>query len=225
MTTFDELNRIATKKERAYCRRLVKLSGYSYENALYIALQKSAGEISLDSLVLARTLEKSRLTSLLNERQFNRNQKTAETGKATKDCKNAWQAWFDGSAQPNPGKIGIGGLLVSPTGERHQIALAKGTGDSNEAEYLALIAVLELALSFTSAKLLVFGDSRVIIDDVKSDLHERARRGAQGLQEYRARVKNLIERFDSIELAWIPRHRNAEADILSRQALIKENPL
>ena len=28
----------------------------------------------------------------------------------------AWRGWFDGSAHPNPGKLGIGALLLGPDG-------------------------------------------------------------------------------------------------------------
>jgi ribonuclease HI len=32
-------------------------------------------------------------------------------------------------------------------------------------------------------------------------------------------AQNSLRRFDEVQLLWIPRHRNAEADRLSRQAL------
>ena len=54
----------------------------------------------------------------------------------------AWRGWFDGSAHPNPGKLGIGALLLGPNGERIEVSEAAGHGSSSDAEYAALTAVL-----------------------------------------------------------------------------------
>ena len=34
-----------------------------------------------------------------------------------------WQVWFDGSALPNPGKIGIGAVLIAPDGRSEEKSL------------------------------------------------------------------------------------------------------
>jgi ribonuclease HI len=57
----------------------------------------------------------------------------------------AWRGWFDGSAHPNPGQIGIGALLCGPDGQRVEISRRAGHGSSSDAEYLALTALLEAA--------------------------------------------------------------------------------
>ena len=58
-----------------------------------------------------------------------------------------WKAWFDGATQgSNPGVRGIGGLLLGPSGERIEIAEEIGMGTNNEAEYMALMAVLDAAI-------------------------------------------------------------------------------
>ncbi|MDP2822576.1 MAG: hypothetical protein Q8O52_07845 [Sulfuritalea sp.] len=49
-----------------------------------------------------------------------------------------WQAWFDGAALPNPGKIGVGVILISPAGLRSEKAALTGcSGCSNEADRLS----------------------------------------------------------------------------------------
>lgn len=133
-----------------------------------------------------------------------------------------WQAWFDGSAKPNPGAIGIGVVLLSPAAQRWEKSerLAVG-GCNNEAELHALCAVLELASLSGARHLLVRGDSDVAIRYVLGpDATEIA-----PLVALVARARAWLERFEDVQLRWVPRHRNAEADRLSRQALgLPEKP-
>ena len=84
---------------------------------------------------------------------------------------------------PNPGKIGIGVLLLAPDGRREEKSvLLNISGCNNEAELHALCAALELAATAGARQLVLRGDS-------------------------------------DVALIWIPRHRNGDADRLSRQAL------
>lgn len=127
----------------------------------------------------------------------------------------AWHAWFDGSAHPNPGRIGIGVLLCGPGGERVEISRRAGHGSSGDAEYLALIAALEKAVELGVPELLVFGDSQVVVQDVL--LSPPA--GSKALEEHRARVGQLMAALANVHVRWVPRHRNGEADRLSQQAV------
>jgi ribonuclease HI len=129
----------------------------------------------------------------------------------------AWRGWFDGSAHPNPGKLGIGALLLGPQGERIEVSEALDYGNSSEAEYAALIAVLQaaLALSPPPVELLLYGDSQVVINDVLGSTPQ----GAKGLETQRATVVALLQQLNNVTLRWIPRHRNGEADRLSQLAV------
>jgi len=127
----------------------------------------------------------------------------------------AWRGWFDGSAHPNPGKLGIGALLLGPGGERVEISLAAGYGDSSEAEYAALAALLQAALQVQPVQLLLHGDSQVVINDVLG----MTRRPAKGLEAQRATVHALLAQLPGATLRWVPRHRNGEADRLSQAAI------
>ncbi|TWI69578.1 ribonuclease HI [Pseudoduganella lurida] len=131
-----------------------------------------------------------------------------------------WQAWFDGSATPNPGRIGIGALLVGPDGERVEISRRAGEGTSGDAEYLALIAVLEVAVARNAGELLVHGDSQVIVQDVLM----REVPAASGHAEHRTRVHLLMDEIGMVAVRWLPRHRNAAADALSQRALAHVGP-
>ncbi len=130
------------------------------------------------------------------------------------DTAAGWRAWFDGSARPNPGRCTIGALLTGPAGEVIEISRQAGYGDSSEAEYRALIALLEAAIDQQARDLTVFGDSLVVIDDVNGPDHAAAR----VLQPYRDQVHALLARLGDVTLRWIPRHRNTAADALSQRA-------
>jgi ribonuclease HI len=139
----------------------------------------------------------------------------------------AWLAWFDGSTHPNPGRMGLGGVLQSPDGQCIEISRTAGQGDSNQAEYLALIAVLEAALLLRPAHLIVYGDSRVVIDGVTQP--QQAASPSQTVQPRdgpdlavpRLRARQLIAQLAAVELRWIARHHNSAADALSQQAIAR----
>jgi ribonuclease HI len=221
MHDFDTLVQIAHHRERVASRRLARQSSLSDHDALMQTLRISAASLSitLDALVAARRKEQARARSVASER----NERKARVKAALKERKtflepDAWHAWFDGSAHPNPGKIGIGGLLRGPANEVQEISAMAGHGDSCTAEYLALIAVLEAALPHKPAKLLIHGDSRVVIDDIIAQPASRSRL----LTTYSDRAHALIDelkRSGEIAFEWIPRARNALADALSQRAI------
>lgn len=127
----------------------------------------------------------------------------------------AWRGWFDGSATPNPGRIGIGALLVGPAGQRVEISRRAGDGTSGDAEYLALIALLEAAVAAGAVELAVYGDSQVVVQDVLM----AGVPAAKGLAQHRARALELMARLGGVAVRWLPRHRNSAADLLSQRAI------
>ncbi|WP_026258870.1 ribonuclease HI family protein [Uliginosibacterium gangwonense] len=133
-----------------------------------------------------------------------------------------WQGWCDGSAVPNPGRMGIGGLLRGPQGEELVFSVAMGrTGCNNEAEALALRGLLEHALAHGIRHLQVWSDSDVAVR-LSLDAYSKE---AQRLSSLFADIRILMGHFEQIELRWLPQHRNLSADRLSRQALgLKERP-
>jgi ribonuclease HI len=96
-----------------------------------------------------------------------------------------------------------------------EISRRAGHGNSSEAEYLALTALLEAAVEMGATGLAVCGDSQVVVNDVNLG----AVRGAKGLDEHRARVVSLMAALGGVQLRWVPRHRNGDADRLSQQAV------
>ena len=127
-----------------------------------------------------------------------------------------WQGWFDGAALPNPGKIGLGVVLISPAGIHSGRSVLIGeSGCNNEAELHALCLALEIASEAGARRLQLHGDSNVAVRYV---------RGPESTQIARlvvlvAQARMRIQGFEEVLLVWVPRHRNVEADRLSRQAL------
>ena len=214
MTDLTKLIAAAYQTERVRSRRLAKRAGLTEAMALRQTLEAAAGALGLEALLAERQAALDAAAARLAARV--RAQADALRLKKNKDSPpvSAWLAWFDGSARPNPGSIGIGAMLRSPDGLQTDISRSAGYGNSSQAEYRALIALLEAAVQRQPAQLRVYGDSRVVIDDVN-----RTGAGAFSLQSERARVRSLLAQLSDVTLHWIPRHRNGAADALSQLAV------
>ena len=218
MPPYDALCDAAYQRERVASRKLAKTAGITEHAALRITLEQAAGSAGLPALLAARAAERTADAARRLDKRTQRAALHAAAKAGPPRAPDTWQAWFDGSAHPNPGRLGIGALLLGPGGERLEISRRAGTGNSSEAEYLALIALLEAAQTVQPRALLVHGDSRVVIDDVNGAAEKRDR-GAKGLEALRTQARALIAQLDAVTLRWVPRHRNGDADRLSQQAI------
>lgn len=127
-----------------------------------------------------------------------------------------WHAWFDGATKhTNPGLRGIGALLKGPAGQRIEIAREIGEGTNNEAEYCALMAVLDAAVEAGVQDLVVYGDSQLVIRQVNGEWLINAR----PLVPLCKTVLELKAQIPNVRLCWIPREENDEADALSKRAI------
>lgn len=127
-----------------------------------------------------------------------------------------WLIWFDGSALPNPGRMGLGVVLRSPEGvESRYSGLGPGNGCNNQAELLALCKALEMAQEAGADDLLIRGDSDFAVRHSRGEAHT----DVVPLCALVERSRALLGRFSAAQVLWIPRHRNPAADQLSRAAL------
>ena len=127
-----------------------------------------------------------------------------------------WHAWFDGTAAPNPGKLGAGIILVGPDGRQQEFSQSLGGhGCNNEAELRALALALDLAHHAHADYLRIYSDSRFVVDCVngldRTDIHR--------FSELFGQIREQLDSFRQVELCWLPRHRNLAADRLARTAL------
>jgi ribonuclease HI len=214
MYSYDDLFEIAYKKEKTAGRRLAKANALSEEEALQVVLKAVAEETPLNDLIARRKQEKVDAAAKVAARKQLKADIRQKKLKAAQVDPTAWLAWFDGASHPNPGKMGIGGLLKDPSGKTSNISFAAGLGDSSEAEYIALIAVLEAAIHARADKLVIYGDSQVVINDVQTK-----NGGAAVLSAQRQQAQKLITQLKDVTLTWIPREKNTMADALSQQAV------
>ena len=127
-----------------------------------------------------------------------------------------WVIYCDGSAVPNPGRMGLGAVVTAPDGSRHPLSItAEGRGCNNEAELRALMAAMQYAGQQGATSLLVHCDNSVVVQQLTGTATEPFLRLAPLFDEVRA----VLRSFASARLVWIPRHRNREADALARAAV------
>jgi ribonuclease HI len=124
---------------------------------------------------------------------------------------------FDGGSRGNPGIGGSGAVLLAPNGTIIQ-ELAVFAGDfvtNNEAEYKGLLAGLKAAYVSGIRRLLVEGDSLLVINQMTKVW----RVGAENLVPLHAEAFGYLDCFDSISFKHIPREENSVADALANRAM------
>lgn len=127
-----------------------------------------------------------------------------------------WTVHCDGGAVPNPGRMGLGVVMVDPRGQRHTLSQATHlTGCNNEAEVRALMAALQTLKDHGATRLRIHSDNSILVEQCTVPGCKPIARLAGLFDEARA----LLSRFEHAHLQWVPRHRNGEADALARAAL------
>lgn len=127
-----------------------------------------------------------------------------------------WVVHCDGSAVPNPGRMGMGAVVSGPDGQRHTLSQASaGHGCNNEAELLALMAALRIAQQQGAMALQIYSDSSILVEQLGPAHGKPIERLADLFDE----ARSLMQSFERVQLTWLPRHRNGAADALARAAL------
>ncbi|HXH21299.1 MAG TPA: ribonuclease HI family protein [Dehalococcoidia bacterium] len=127
-------------------------------------------------------------------------------------------AYVDGACSGNPGPMGIGGVIYSPDGRvLFELSDSKGPGTNNQAEYLALIAVLEAARRHGVSAIEIRSDSELLVRQVNG-IYKVKHEGIRPLYEQATRLLGL---FDDYRVVHIRREQNKEADRLSKAGLEK----
>jgi ribonuclease HI len=118
-----------------------------------------------------------------------------------------WIMYFDGAL--NLEGAGAGVLLISPQGEQLKYILQiHYKASNNGAEYEALIHGLRIAVSLGIKRLLAFGDSKVVIEQVNKEWDT--------MDAYCAEIRKLEDHFEGIEFQHVLRNNNVATDVLSK---------
>ncbi|GMP46078.1 hypothetical protein CsSME_00014370 [Camellia sinensis var. sinensis] len=121
-----------------------------------------------------------------------------------------WKLFVDGASNRHGAGLGI--VLTSPEGMIIEQAITLGfPASNNEAEYEALLAGLRSALRMKASALMVFSDSKLVVNQVSGEYEARDERMAK----YQALVRAEIKKFDAIRVEQINREGNNTTEIVS----------
>jgi ribonuclease HI len=122
-----------------------------------------------------------------------------------------WKMYFDGSL--NLEGAGAGVLFISPQGDHLKYILQiHYKASNNGVEYKALIHGLHIAVSLGIKRLIAYGDSKVVIDQVNKACDIKK----ETMNAYCAEVRKLEDHFEGLEFHHVSRDNNVAADVLSK---------
>ncbi len=124
-------------------------------------------------------------------------------------------AYFDGASRGNPGPAAIGWAIVSSDGILAEGGDPVGRKTNNQAEYDALIRVLEAARDLGIEELDIRGDSQLVVKQLRGEWNTND----PTLKEKRVRARELLTDFDRWDIEHVPREINDRADELANEAL------
>jgi ribonuclease HI len=126
---------------------------------------------------------------------------------------------FDGGSRGNPGSAGIGVVLAAEDGTQ-LVTVGKyiGRATNNVAEYMALIVALREAAKLGAKKLLIRGDSELIIKQMRGEYRVKN----PGLKDLYDQAQTLLRGFIDARFEHNLRHQNSVADRLANLAMDKK---
>ncbi len=123
--------------------------------------------------------------------------------------------YTDGASRNNPGDAGAGVYVLEDGKPSVQICKYLGKTTNNIAEYNAAIIGFEHAVKRGATKVRLFADSELLVKQVNGQYKVKN----EGLKPLHARIKELIAKIGVVEVQYIPRERNKEADALANKAI------
>jgi ribonuclease HI len=119
--------------------------------------------------------------------------------------------YFDGSLKL--GGAGAGVLFISPYGKQLKNVLQiLWPATNNDAEYEALIHGLRVASSLGIKRLLIYGDSSIVVNQVNKDWDYTK----ETMDAYCAEVRKLEKNFEGLEILHVVCDLNVAADVLAK---------
>jgi ribonuclease HI len=122
----------------------------------------------------------------------------------------------DGAARGNPGPAAIGAVFKDESGNTvGRISRPIGVTTNNQAEYQAIIAALEKAVSSGARQVALKSDSELVVRQINGQYKIKN----TALRPLYQRVVQLTGSLEGFSITCIPREQNAEADALANKAL------
>lgn len=131
--------------------------------------------------------------------------------------------YTDGASRGNPGDSGIGIVLRDNEGNTiDSLAAYIGKTTNNVAEYVALIAGLQVAQKHPCQHLVVHADSELMVRQLNGTYKVRNER----LKRYFREIETLLRTVPfTVTFTHVPREQNAEADALANRGIDEKKPL
>ena len=122
----------------------------------------------------------------------------------------------DGASHGNPGPAAIGAVIKDEQG-RVITSISQGIGrtTNNQAEYRAIIAALENAISLGASQVEMSSDSELIVRQINGQYRVKK----ASLRPLYQQVKQLQSQLESFTITHIPGQENTEAHNLANMAL------
>jgi ribonuclease HI len=122
----------------------------------------------------------------------------------------------DGAARGNPGPAAIGAVIKNETGTViARLSHPLGVTTNNQAEYQAIIAALEKAISLGVKQVRVKSDSELVVNQINGKYKIKN----TALRPLYVKVVALIGKLEGFSIIYVPREQNAGADALANKAL------
>ena len=136
------------------------------------------------------------------------------------------EVYFDGLCQPiNPGGIACYAFLIKSKGKiiysDSGLAAEPFSSEStnNVAEYVALTRALEWLIqrNLLPERIEIRSDSQLVVNQLMGSYKVRAKR----IIPLYSKVMQLKSEFHDLQIRWVPREKNREADMLTNKAYNK----
>ena len=119
--------------------------------------------------------------------------------------------YFDGSLKLGGGGAGV--LFISPKGEQlNYVFQILFEVNNNKVEYEALLHGLRLAISLGIKRLLVYGDSLLVVQQVNKEWNINK----ETMDAYVAEIRKLENKFSGLEIHHVVCDTNVAVDVLSK---------
>ena len=131
-----------------------------------------------------------------------------------------WRLSVDGAA--NAQGSGADLILTSPEGIDIEYALRfEFRASSNESEYEAIIAWVNLAHSMEVDQLEVCSNSQLVVKQIEDSYEARGEK----MILYLKKVRELLKKFVRVQVKHIPRAKNSRVDALEKLAIASQEDL
>jgi ribonuclease HI len=130
--------------------------------------------------------------------------------KANRKTPQIWTLYFDGFKSQEGSRAWC--ILIDPKGKRHFLSCRlEFECTNNTTEYKALVQGLNKSMDLNIKELKVFGDSEIIVRQVRNTIHCNS----PHLRNYQQEVHRLIEHFEAFNIRAIPRTKTILVDSLA----------